>query len=176
MSTVDTHSVVTSRLTITRRIGTNTASSTVEADERWPCARVQAAIGRPASRRRSARLERAPRSEPGRRRAADRFHPSRRPGERRERRRGWARTQERGLGDENAEVIRVGGARRQPTTTACSGRPMRIGREEFLDTGEVVIDSGNDEARRSEAADRVLQHPVEGEEGGQVSNALEARD
>ena len=36
MSTVDTHSVVTSRLTITRRIGTNTASSTVEADERWP--------------------------------------------------------------------------------------------------------------------------------------------
>ena len=53
---------------------------------------------------------------------------------------------------------------------------MRIGREEFLDTGEVVIDSGNDEARRSEAADRVLQHPVEGEEGGQVSNALEARD
>ena len=53
---------------------------------------------------------------------------------------------------------------------------MRIGREEFLDMGEVVIDSGNDEARRSEAADRVLQHPVEGEEGGQVSNALEARE
>ena len=53
---------------------------------------------------------------------------------------------------------------------------MRIGGEEFFDAGEAVVDGGHDKARRGEAADRIFQRPVEGEEGGQVGDALEARD